>query len=149
MAHTFVQLHYHIVFSTKNREQTITAEIRERIWDYLGGIIRGEGGIPHRIGGMADHVHLLVTLPQTKPLADTLRQLKAGSSTWIHQTFPSSELWWQSGYGAFSVSHSAIPSVIEYIERQEEHHAERSFQDEFRLLLRKHGLEPDEKYMWG
>ncbi len=148
MPQTFTQLHFHIIFSTKHREATITADIRERVWDYLGGFIRGEGGIPIRIGGMADHVHLLVTLPQTRALSEVMRKLKTGSSTWIHETFPSNKLWWQTGYGAFTVSHSAIPALIEYIDKQEEHHATRSFQDEFRLFLLRHGIEPDERYMW-
>jgi putative transposase len=148
MPQTFTQLHYHIVFSTKHREPTIVPAVCERVWDYLGGLIQGEGGISHRVGGMPDHVHLLATLPQTRSVAAILREIKSNSSSWAHKNLPNERIWWQVGYGAFTVSHSAIPSVIDYIERQEEHHKNRTFQDEFRMLLKKHGLEPDEKYMW-
>ena len=149
MPQTFTQLHYHVVFSTKNREPVLTADIRERVWDYLGGIVRGEGGVPILVGGMPDHVHLLATLPQTRAVADVVRQLKAGSSGWAHEQFPGSRLWWQTGYAAFTVSHSGVEKVKRYIERQEQHHRKTTFQDEFRLFLRKHVLEPDEEHMWG
>jgi putative transposase len=149
MPQTFTQLHYHIVFSTKNREPSVASDIRERVWEYLGGVIRGEGGVSHRVGGVADHVHLLVSLPQTRSIADVVRKLKTASSTWLHETMPQANVWWQTGYGAFTVSHSAIPAVVEYIERQAEHHTTRTFQDEFRLMLIRHGLEPDEQFMWG
>lgn len=148
MPHTFTQLHYHIVFSTKNREPSLIPEIRERMWDYLGGIVLGEGGLIHRIGGMADHVHLLATFRQTKTVANTMRTIKAVSSGWASKTFPNQPLRWQIGYAAFSVSHSALKVVADYIRDQEEHHRSRSYQDELRLLLHRHGLEPDEQYMW-
>jgi REP element-mobilizing transposase RayT len=149
MPQTFTQLHYHIVFSTKDREPRITPDIRDRVWDYLGGIVRGEGGMPILVGGMPDHIHLLASLPQTRAVADIVRQLKAVSSGWAHETFPDAALWWQTGYGAFTVSHSAVDAVKAYIERQEDHHQRTTFQNEFRLFLRKHGLEPDEEHMWG
>ena len=91
---------------------------------------------------------MLASLPQTLALADVVRKVKGGSSTWAHATFPGCDLWWQTGYGAFTVSHSAVARVRKYIAEQEEHHQKRSFEDEFRLLLRKHGLEPDEVHMW-
>lgn len=149
MPQTFTQLHYHIVFGTKNREPLVTPDIRDRVWDYLGGIVRGEGGVPILVGGMPDHVHLLATLPRTRAVADVVRQIKAGSSGWAHEWVPDARLWWQTGYAAFTVSHSALGKVKRYIERQEEHHRETTFEDEFRLFLRKHGLEPDEEHMWG
>ena len=149
MPQTFTQLHYHVVFSTKNREPLLTADIRERVWDYLGGAVRGEGGMPILVGGMPDHVHLLATLPQTQAVADIVRKLKAGSSGWAHEQFPDANLWWQTGYAAFTVSHSGVEKVQKYIAGQEEHHRTTTFQDEFRLFLRRHGLEPDEAHMWG
>jgi putative transposase len=148
MPQTFTQLHYHLVFSTKHRQPTLTPDIRERVWEYLGGIVRGEGGQSILVGGTADHVHMLASLPQTQSLADVVRKVKGGSSTWAHATFPGCGLWWQTGYGAFTVSHSAVEAVREYIAQQEERHRKWSFQDEFRSLLRKHGLEPDEVHMW-
>ena len=149
MPQTFTQLHYHIVFSTKSREPLITTDIRDRVWDYLGGIVRGEGGMPILVGGMPDHVHLLATLPQTRAVADVVRQLKAVSSGWAHEHLSGSRLWWQTGYAAFTVSHSGVEKVKRYIEQQEQRHRKESFQDEFRLFLRKHGLEPHEAHMWG
>jgi REP element-mobilizing transposase RayT len=116
-------LHYHLIFSTKNRSLTITPEIRARLWEYLAGIVRGYKGIPIQIGGTDDHVRLLVTLRQGTRLSGFLRELKASSSAWVHDTFPrAGEFWWQSGYGAFTVSHSAIATVKAYIANHEKHH---------------------------
>ncbi|MDB5309487.1 MAG: Transposase like protein [Gemmataceae bacterium] len=149
MPQSFTCLHYHLVFSTRHREPTITPDLRPRLWEYLGGIVRGEGGISLAVGGTADHVHLLATLRQQPALADFVRQLKAGSSGWVHDTFPAAGgFWWQTGYGAFTVSHSVIDTVKAYIANQDEHHRTRTFQDEFRALLTRHGLGFDENYLW-
>ena len=148
MPQTYTQLHYHLVFSTKQRQPTIVPAIRQRLWDYLGGIVRGEGGIPILVGGMPDHVHVLATLRQNQSLAEFMKKLKGQSSNWLHETFPDQSVWWQAGYGAFTVSHSGIDAVRDYIVNQESHHRQLSFQDEYRQFLRKHGIEPDEKYLW-
>ena len=149
MPQSYTCLHYHIVFSTKHRAPIITAEIRTRLWEYLGGIVVGHRGIPIQIGGIEDHVHLLVTLRQQPALADFIRALKAGSSHWMHDTFPGAHQFsWQTGYGAFTVSHSARDAVKAYIANQEEHHKRQAFQDEFRGLLKNHEIEFDEKYLW-
>jgi REP element-mobilizing transposase RayT len=149
MPQSYTCLHYHLVFSTKGRAPDITTEIRQRLWEYLGGIVNGAGGIPIQIGGTEDHVHLLVTLRQQPALADFMRELKAGSSGWIHHTFPApKDFRWQTGYGAFTVSHSALEIVKLYILNQEEHHKKQDYQDEFRALLIKHGIEFDEKYLY-
>ena|SRR5207248_8021782 len=149
MPQSYTCLHYHLVFSTKNRVPAITPEIQPRLWEYLGGIVVGHKGIPIQIGGTDDHVHLLVTLRQQPALADFLRELKAGSSGWVHDEFPNAgEFWWQTGYGAFTVSHSGIDAVRAYILNQEEHHKKQTFQDEFRALLVRHGIEFDEQYLW-
>jgi len=149
MPQTYTQLHYHLIFSTKNRTPTITSQIQPRLWKYMGGIVKGLKGIPIQIGGMPDHVHLLVTLRQQPALADVLREIKASSSGWIHETFPHlSAFAWQTGYGAFSVSHSGVPKVKDYIKDQAKHHKKLTFQDEYRLLLTKHGIEFDERYLW-
>jgi putative transposase len=148
MPQTFTQLHYHIVFSTKNREPLITPQIQERMWSYLAGILRQEGCLPLVIGGTEDHVHVSTTIPQTFAIANVVRQMKSRSSIWAHGTLNLAEFWWQNGYGAFTVSHSVLPQVREYIETQEERHKGRSFQDEFRALLRWHDLDPDEEHMW-
>ncbi len=149
MPQSYTCLHYHLVFGTKHREPTITPDIRQRLWEYLGGAVRGEGGIAILVGGMADHVHLLVTLRQDQAVSDLLRQIKSNSSGWIHDTFPAASAFrWQNGYGAFSVSHSQIEVVKRYIANQERHHKRRSFEDEFRALLVRHGIEFDERYLW-
>ncbi len=149
MAGTFAQLHFHIIFSTKDRTQTIDATWRQRLWQYLGGIVSGEGGTPIQIGGTADHVHLLVTLRPKHHLPDIVQKLKSNSSGWVHHTFPNSGMWWQNGYGAFTVSHSGLRIVQQYILDQEKHHAKMSFQDEFRTFLGKHGIAYEERYLWG
>jgi REP element-mobilizing transposase RayT len=149
MPQSFTCLHYHLVFSTKHREPTITPDIRPRLWEYLGGAVRSEGGVALLVGGTADHIHMLVTLRQQPALADLMRQIKTNSSAWVHETFPAAGgFWWQAGYGAFTVSHSAVGRVKEYIANQEGHHKRRTFQDEFRGLLARHGIEFDEKYLW-
>jgi REP-associated tyrosine transposase len=149
MPQTFTRLHYHLVFSTKHRAPVITPDIRPRLWEYLGGTVRGLKGIPIQVGGTDDHVHLLVTLRQEPALADVVRELKAASSRWLHDTFPAARGFsWQAGYGAFTVSHSAVESVSAYILNQAEHHKEMTFQDEFRAMLARHGIEFDEKYLW-
>jgi putative transposase len=146
---SYTCLHYHLVFSTKNRVPAITPEIQPRLWEYLGGIVIELGGTPIQIGGVDDHVHLLVTMRQDDALKDVLREVKAGSSGWVHETFPAAgDFWWQAGYGAFTVSHSAIDVVKAYIANQPEHHAKRTFQDEFRGMLVKHEIAFDEKYLW-
>ncbi|MCE9560538.1 MAG: IS200/IS605 family transposase [Planctomycetes bacterium] len=149
MPQSYTCLHYHLVFSTKNRVPTITTEIQPRLWEYLGGIVRDLYGTPIQIGGIEDHVHMLVTLRQDWALKDVLRENKAGSSGWAHDAFPDvGGLWWQAGYGAFTVSHSAIDVVKTYIVNQAEHHEKRTFQDEFRGMLVKHEIPFDEKYIW-
>jgi REP element-mobilizing transposase RayT len=139
----------HLVFSTKNRQPQIERDWTARLYSYIGGIARETKTVLLHAGGMADHVHLLVSMGREISLARLTRLIKANSSRWIHQSFPSSgEFAWQSGYGGFSVSHSQTATVKRYLDRQEEHHRDRSFQDEFRALLRKHGIEFDERFLW-
>jgi len=148
MSSSYCNLLYHIVFSTKRREPWLTAEIRPRIHQYLGGAIRDENGIAMIINGMADHVHILAKLRQDKAISKLVGELKANSSGWISRTFPEATAFeWQEGYGAFTVSESQVAKVHRYIERQEEHHRSVSFLDEFKTLLKAHGLSFDERYL--
>jgi REP element-mobilizing transposase RayT len=141
-------LHYHLVFSIKNRVPAIAPEIGPRLWEDLAGTVRGLGGIPIQLGGIEDHIHLLVTLRQEPALMDVVRNLKAGSSRWVHDTFPDvRDFRWQTGYGAFTVSHSSIDVVKAYIANQREHHEKMSFRDELRRLLQKHEVAFDEEYL--
>ena len=148
MGNTYTKLVYHIVFSTKDRAPALTEDIRERVYEYIGGIVRGEKGSLLQIGGVTDHVHLLARFRADLSVSDMVRLIKSNSSLWAHQSLENkSNFGWQSGYGAFSVSESQIASVRKYIENQEKHHARRSFRDELVSLLQKHGIEFDERYL--
>ncbi|MCK4658042.1 MAG: IS200/IS605 family transposase [Phycisphaerae bacterium] len=150
MGHSYTALYYHIVFSTKNRTPQITSEFHTRLYDYIGGIVKGENGTLLAAGGMPDHVHLLVAFHATECVADMLRRIKTNSSKWIHETRPDKRHFaWQPGYGAFTVSRSNLDQVQAYIENQKTHHAHLSFEEEFISFLKRHGVPYDEKYIWG
>jgi REP-associated tyrosine transposase len=123
MAHSYTCLLYHLVFSTKSQEPGLHTELRPRLWEYLGGAIRGEGSFCILANGVADHVHLLACLRQDKAVSEVLSSIKANSSGWIHDEFPQSRSFhWQDGYGAFTVSKSQRDAVRRYIAGQEAHH---------------------------
>jgi REP element-mobilizing transposase RayT len=148
MSSSYCNLLYHVVFATKDREPWIRAAIRPRIHQYLGGAIRKENGIALIVNGASDHVHILAKLRQDKALSKFTGELKANSSGWISRTFESAAGFaWQEGYGAFTVSESQVPKIRRYIERQEEHHRTVSFLEEFKVILRAHGLPFDERYL--
>lgn len=150
MANTYTRLYYHVIFSTKNRERWLTADIQPRIWAYLGGIAREHRLVPLTIGGVEDHVHLVLSAPPSIALSKVLQLLKGGSSKWIHETFSTLRgCGWQDGYGAFTVSKSNVTEVTKYVEEQREHHRQKTFQEEFRAFLDRHGVEYDERYLWG
>ena len=150
VANTYTALHYHIVFSTKNRQPLIGAQVRERIWAFLGGIAREDDMRALGIGGTADHIHLLIIAPASLALSKMVQLLKGGSSKWIHETFPQMHNFaWQDGYGAFTVSRSQIPEIIRYIQGQPEHHRAKTFQEEYLDFLEKNGIEYDKRYVWG
>src|SRR5438874_2626310 len=149
MPQSFAAMYVHLVFSTKNRAPTLQPAWATRLYDYVGGIVSHRHGVLLAAGGMTDHVHLLASLGREWSLADLLRDVKAGSSKWVHDTFPEDHAFaWQNGYGAFSVSASNLGAVKRYICDQARHHQSMSFQDEFRALLRRHGLTWDERYVW-
>lgn len=148
MASTHTSLHYHVVFSTKNREPWIAPTARHRVYEYLGGTLRGLGGMPHAVGGTGDHVHLLAGLRATHCLADVMRELKSESSIWIHRELGLSGFAWQEGYGAFTVSASNIERVRAYVLGQEEHHRATTFQDEYVAMLDRGLVEYDERFLW-
>jgi putative transposase len=149
MPRSYTNLIYHIVFSTKDRLPLITNEREQRLYEYIGGIIRGLGGILLSINGVEDHVHLLVKLRPDRAVADILRELKSNSSGWMHSVFPDlPNFSWQNGYGAFTVSESQIEKVANYIARQKSHHRKETFEREFVSMLEKNGIEIDMKYLW-
>lgn len=149
MAHTYTSQLMHCVFSTKERRTMITPGLQERLWPYLGGIARENKMKLLSVGGVADHVHLLLSLPATLSISKAMQLLKGGSSKWIHDTFPEHHLFsWQEGYGAFSIGISDVGRTMAYIETQALHHQTRDFKAEFLSFLKKHGIEYDERYIW-
>jgi len=149
MAGTFTKLFYHIVFSTKHRQRFISAEIEDELYKYISGILRNLEGSCIEIDGVTDHVHILAILPPKIALSDVLREIKAGSSKWIHETKPKlAKFGWQDGYSAFTVSQSNIDAVRRYIREQKQHHKQLDFKTELVALLDKHQIAYDERYIW-
>jgi putative transposase len=149
MGHSYTNLLYHMVFSTKDRQPWLDTDTSTRLYNYLGGAIRSEGGTSLGINGCADHIHILAKLRQDKALSDVLRSIKANSSGWIHREFPKLRAFgWQKGYGAFTVSQSQVKKVQRYIANQQVHHRRMSFKEEFIALLEANEIEYDEKYLW-
>jgi putative transposase len=149
MASTLTNLLYHIVFSTKHRHPIITKAIRDDLYAYIGGIVRGEGGVLLEIGGMPDHVHLVVRFRSEPSVATMLKKIKSKSSQWLNaRPKRPGRFQWQVGYGAFTVSASQLDKVRAYVRNQEQHHRRNSFQDEFREMLVRNGIEYDERYIW-
>ena len=147
MRDTYSKLNYHLVYSTKNRVPLITDTLRDALYGYIGGILRGNGGVLLAGGGMPDHVHLLAGWGTTISIAKMLQLIKTNSSKWVNERPDASRggFAWQPGYAAFTVSASKIPEVREYILNQEEHHRKMSFQEELMELLRRHGVDYEEK----
>ena len=149
MASTLTNLLYHIVFSTKHREPLIQPAMRDRLYSYMGGIIRSEGGVLIEADGMPDHIHLLARLKPEPSVSNILKVVKSKSSKWVNdERLLPGRFQWQTGYGAFTVSVSQLPTVKKYILNQESHHSSKTFQNEFRALLKRHEIEYDERYVW-
>ena len=139
----------HLIYSTKNREPSLSAKIRPEIFAYQAAIFRKCDSPAAVIGGEADHVHALFLLSRKSALSGVVEEVKRGSSKWIKtQGSDFADFYWQSGYGAFSVSPSQVEQARRYIEGQSEHHRTVSYQDEFRAFLREYGIEYDEQYVW-
>jgi len=137
----------HCVFSTKERRRLITTDVQDRLYPYLGGIARENKMKALSIGGVEDHVHALISIPSTLPIAKAVQLLKGNSSKWIHETFPNQRLFeWQEGYGAFSIAVSGVKATMRYIESQKQHHQSHSFKDELIAFLEKNGI-PYETWM--
>ena len=149
MSQSLAQILVHLVFSTKNRERVLEDAIRDDLHAYMGGIVDHDGSRLLKAGSVGDHVHLLIAHPRTCSPADLVQDIKTGSSKWLKTRGPHyGQFHWQNGYGMFSVSPSHRPTVESYLGRQAEHHRRATFQDEYRALLRKHGIEFDERYVW-
>ena len=149
MSQSLAQIYLHVVFSTKQRATYLQdRSVRDQLHAYVGGTCRNLDSPALIVGGVADHIHVLYRLAKTLSVADLVRELKRESSKWVkEQSAKLTSFFWQNGYGAFSISPGHVNGLIEYIQKQEEHHRKESFQDEFRRLLRKYGIEYDEKYV--
>ncbi len=146
MGHTLTNVLVHVVFATKNREKTLTAAIRERLHAYLAQVANNQGAKTYLVNGGLEHIHLLLRLPAKRPLSDLVRDLKANSSGWLRREL-SPDFSWQRGYSAFSVSHSNLSSVYEYIRTQEDHHRCHTYEEELISLLKRNELEYDDRYL--
>jgi putative transposase len=149
MGTTNTSLLVHVIFSTKNRKPFIPSDKKKPLYGYIGGIVRNLGNVLRAVGGMEDHIHLLLSLKADQSVAEIVRDIKANSSRWFRENYPRHGVFaWQSGYGAFSVSPSRAASVVSYIKRQEIHHRKMSFKEEFLDFLKKHGVAYNEQYLW-
>ena len=148
MSHTYVSDLVHCVFSTKNRRNLIWPELQSDLWAFLGGIARKNGFKALIVGGTENHIHILLSLPATIPLAKAMQFLKGASSHWMNEKH-TRDFAWQEGYGAFTVGVSQKADTIAYIQSQAEHHRKRSFEEEFVAFLKKHNVEYDPRYVWG
>ena len=148
MPSTHLSLHYHLVFSTKNREPWFPPDLRSRLHEYLGAVVRAEGGVAHAVGGTGDHVHVFAGLRATHCLADVMQRIKGVSSKWVHDELRLAGFAWQEGYGGFTVSASSLERVRSYVLNQEEHHRVKTYQEEYVEMLKRGLVEYDEKYLW-
>ena len=150
MPHSYVSCLMHCVFSTRHRHKIIEPDLQQRLWPFIGGIARENNIKVLAIGGTEDHVHILLSLPTTIPVAKAIQLIKGGSSKWIHETFPAHRNFaWQEGYGAFSLGISQIETTVAYIRNQREHHRKKTFEEEFLTFLERHGIEYDERHVLG
>lgn len=139
----------HLVFSTKDRQPWIVDDWRDELHGYIGGIIRRHGSDLIAAGSVEDHIHLLFPLPRTVAVSELVKEIKSGSTRWIHaSSVRPAGFYWQAGYGVFSISPSHKEAVLHYIATQREHHIITTFQDEYRKLLNKYGIDYDERYVW-
>jgi putative transposase len=146
---SFLNIHAHLVWSTAQREKLILPEWQPRLYAYLAGIAKRDRVQLLAVGGMADHVHCLVRMPATINYADLVNHLKSNSTKWIRESIPNGKRFrWQKEYGGFAVCQSGLARTERYIRNQEVHHRGRSYQEEFLLLLDKHGIEYDPRYLW-
>ena len=143
--HSFNSCLVHCVWTTKNHVPLLDSDLRNRVWPYLGGIARENDMKTLAVGGVEDHIHALISLPATLSVAAAIQLLKGNSSKWINEVLPNRSCFgWQKGYGAFSIGVPGIEATKRYIRNQTEHHRKRTFREEFRAMLRKHGLKYEE-----
>jgi len=149
MSHTYSCALFHCVFSTKERRKLIPPDVQPRLWAYMGGIARKREMKALGVGGTDDHVHLLLSLPSSLPIAKAMREINSESSRWMREDCGFAGFEWQEGYGAFSIGWAQVEATLAYIARQQEHHRKHDFQAEFIAFLKKHQIEYDPRYVWG
>ena len=148
MSNSYISLYLHVVFRTKNNDPWLTADVCEKLYPYLGGIARDGKLKALAIGGVTDHIHLLLSLPADVSISQAMQLLKAASSRWIHETYPNlARFGWQEGYGAFSIGISQIDDTKAYIAGQVQHHKQKTFMDEYAAFLNKHGIAYENRYL--
>lgn len=148
MADTYVQQRIHLVWSTRKRESILTPQVQDRLWPYLGGIVRHCGGVMLIAGGTSDHVHIYADYPKTLALSQLVNTIKSNSSRWLKEEFFGGQgFHWQSGYAGFTVSRHGDERLQEYIRNQAQHHATMTFEEEYLRLLRSHHLSYDARYV--
>jgi REP element-mobilizing transposase RayT len=149
MANTYSQINIHCIFAVQGRENIITSNFRSDLFKYMSGILSHDNAFPLAVGGWKDHVHVFFELPVTSSVSDLMRMLKATSSKWINDnSLVKGKFRWQEGYAAFSNSKSQRNRVIQYIINQEIHHKNKTFKEEYLVLLDKHNINFDEKYLF-
>ncbi len=149
MTHTYKIHQFHIVWSTKNRRNLIEKNFQQRLYDYIGGIIKEHKGHLLEAGGIANHVHLLFGLSNLDNYSHLIRNIKAGSSSWVHKTIPASnDFAWQEGYGSFTVNYNSVDGVKTYIKNQEEHHRKYTFEEEYIKFLEMHNVPYDPRFVF-
>ncbi|NOX37496.1 MAG: IS200/IS605 family transposase [Calditrichaeota bacterium] len=149
MPQSLSEVYVHIVFSTKNRFPFLFPPIRKEMHRYIAGICTNLNCYPRIVNGTSDHVHIVCELARTISISEMVEEIKRGSSKWIKSKGAQfKKFHWQNGYGIFSVSASLLQNVIQYVQNQEQHHRYKSFQEEFRELLKAHGVQFDERYVW-
>jgi REP element-mobilizing transposase RayT len=149
MPQSLAQILVHLVFSTKNREALLADDIRDELHAYIGGIVENQKGTLLKAGSVADHIHLLIAHPRTCAPSELVQEIKTGSSKWLKtKASRYADFHWQSGYGIFSISPTHRPALEQYIANQAEHHRKVTFQQEYRRLLEKYGIQFDERYVW-
>jgi len=149
MGQSLVKIYIHIIFSTKNRVPMIHPPVEAELHSYIGGICNKLECQVIKVGGYTDHIHLLCMLSKKITLIKLLEEIKSHSSKWIKSKGEGyKNFYWQDGYGAFSVNPSEVETVTAYISNQHQHHSKKTFQDEYRIFLKKYNIEYDEKYVW-
>ncbi len=149
MANTYSQIYIQIVFAVKGRENLIGRDWKDELYKYITGIVKNHHQKLLAIGGVADHVHILLNIKPNIALSDLVRDIKANSSRFINEKrFVRGKFSWQEGFGAFSYSISQLDDVIRYVQNQEEHHRETSFKDEYLKYLKRFDIEFDENYVF-